>query len=107
LATSIVATVNFLALAVFMRRAISRINGRDITDALLRILAASALMSAAGFTSYYLLSTLALEKTFLVRLIEALVPIAACGIVFLAAAKLFRIGELESVVNALRRKLNR
>src|SRR5690606_20198068 len=46
LATSVVATVNFIALAYYMRRRIKRLNGKDILAALVKIVIASGAMSA-------------------------------------------------------------
>lgn len=107
LATSIVAGVNFLALGYFMRRRIKRINGWDIMSSLVRIIVASAAMSAAAYTAYYLLTNYFGNKALSVRLMEALVPIALGGVVFILAAKLLRIRELEQMYGALTRKLAR
>jgi len=107
LATSIVATVNFLVLSFFMRRKIKRLNGRDIMSSLVRILLASAAMSAAAYGTYYLLSGYFGTKTIVVQLIEAFVPMAFAGATFLVAAKLLRINELERLWASLRTKLSR
>lgn len=107
LATSLVATVNFLALAFFMRRRINRLNGRDVIVSLLKIVIASAAMSAVAYVSYYYLTNYFLDKNFLVRLLEAFVPISLAGIAFLIAAKVLRIGELEKILGAVSRKLGR
>src|SRR5215203_1868850 len=69
LATSLVATVNFLALAYYMRRRIGRLNGGEIFAALVKILIASAAMSAAAFGTYYLLHGYFVEKPLTVRLV--------------------------------------
>ncbi len=105
LATSIVALVTLIALAFFMRRKIKRINGTSILVALGKIIAASVVMSAAGYGTYYLLARQFADKTLLIRLIEAFVPIAVSGVVFLAAAKLLRIGEVQKIVAGVSRKL--
>ena len=94
LATSTVALVNFLALAYFMRRRINRINGRQMLNSFIRIAAASALLSAASYFSYYFLAMRLGVDGFLVRLIEVFVPIAIGGTVFLVAAKFFGVREL-------------
>ncbi|MEQ1765604.1 MAG: murein biosynthesis integral membrane protein MurJ [Pyrinomonadaceae bacterium] len=107
LATSIVATVNFFALAYYMRRRISRLNGRDIMSALVKIVVASAAMSAVAYGAYYYLHAFFVDKTLYIRLVEAFVPIGLAGVIFLIAAKLLRIGELERVLGALNRKLGR
>ena len=107
LATSVVATFNFLVLSYFMRRRIRRLNGKDILSSLIRILIASAAMSAAAYASYYLLTRYFVEKRLFVQLVEALVPIAIGGVVFLIVAKLLRIGELETIYNSIVKKLGR
>jgi len=107
LATSVVASVNFLALSLFMRRRIKRLNGRDIFSSLVRILIASAAMSAVAYGCYYLLTIYFVDKAFTAKLIEAFVPIILGGVTFLAVAKLLHIEELEKVVGLMRRKLGR
>lgn len=107
LATSIVATVNFIALSYYMRRRISRLDGRDILSSLVRIVIASAAMSAAAYSSYRFLTRYFAAKPLSIQFVEAFVPILVGGIVFLLAAKLLRVSELENVVGMLRRKLRR
>jgi len=107
LATSVVASVNFLALSVYMRKRINRLNGRDILSSLVRILIASAAMSAAAYGAYHLLTNYFGAKAFSVRLIEAFVPIVLGGVTFLIVAKLLRIAELEQAIGVLRRKLGK
>lgn len=107
LATSTVALVNFFALTFLMRRRINRINGRGIVSSLVRIVIASAAMSATGYFIYWVLDNYLVDSSFMVRLIEVLVPIAAAGVVFVVAAKLLRIAELEQVVGNISRRLAR
>ena len=107
LATSIVALGNFLALSLLMRRRIKRLNGRDIFTSFVKIIIASAAMSVAAYTSYYYLTNYFGDKSLLIRLAEAFIPIAIGGIVFVIAAKLLRVTELEQIVATLRRKLGR
>ena len=107
LATSIVATFNFIALVYFMKRRIGRLNGRDIAASFVRIVAAAAAMSAVAYGSYYLLTNYFGDKALSVRLIEAFVPIGLAGITFVIAARLLGIKEIEQVLSTLRRKLGR
>lgn len=107
LATSIVALGNFLALSLLMRRRIKRLNGRDIFTSFVKIIIASAAMSAAAYTSYYYLTNYFGDKSLLIRLVEAFIPIAVGGFAFVIVAKLLRVTELEQIVGALRRKLGR
>jgi len=107
LATSCVALFNFFLLAWFMRRKIQRLNGREIVSSFLKIAVASAVMSAVCFASYYYLTNHFAVKTFGVKSIEAFVPIALGGIIFIIVAKLLRIRELEQAFGMVRRKLKR
>ena len=104
LATSTVALVNFFALAWFMKRRIKRLNGRDVLSSFLRIAIASAIMSAVAYFSYQLLINLLGIKSFLNKLIETFIPIAAAGLTFIVAAKLLRIRELEKLFNTFSRR---
>jgi len=104
LATSTVALVNFFALIFLMRRKISRINGREIISAFLKIAVASVLMSAVSYVSYYFLAREFGTEGLMLRLIEAFVPIAIGGVVFVIAAKLLRISEIDRLYNSLSRK---
>lgn len=105
LATSIVSLFSFLALSLLMRRKIKRFDGRDILLTFLKIAAASAIMSLAAYGSYHLLAGQFAVGGFFAKAIGVLAPIFIGGIVFLAAAKLLRIDELEKLIGALRRKM--
>jgi len=107
LATSCVALVNFFALAWLMRRKIKRLNGREIFASFIKIAIASAVMSLVAYASYHYLTNYFVEKRFVIRLIEAFVPIGLAGITFVLAAKILKIGELEKIFNAIARKLGR
>ena len=96
-----------VALTFLMRRRISRINGRDILVSLAKIFVASAAMSAAAYAVYYLLHSTFDGRGFTMRLIETMVPIAVAGVVFVIAAKLLRIDEIEKIYRAFSRKLGR
>jgi putative peptidoglycan lipid II flippase len=107
LATSIVALVNFFALALMMRKRISRLNGNEIISAFLRVAGASAVMSVVCYFSYYFLHRRFGGKSFLFNIVECFVPIALGGIVFLGMAKLLKINEINKIYNAFARKLGR
>src|SRR6476620_2549232 len=107
LATSTVALVNFFALAVFMRKRIERLNGREVLASFLRIAVASAVMSAVCYFSYLLLTNHFVTKTLIIKVIEAFVPIALGGITFLLAAKLLGVSELNRLYASFARKLGR
>jgi putative peptidoglycan lipid II flippase len=104
LATSLVAIVNFAALAIIMRSRIKGINGRSILSGFLKIATASAVMSAVCYFSFHYLDSMYSTRTFSVKLIEVFVPIALGGAAFVIMAKLLRVTELEKLYNALARK---
>lgn len=107
LATSLVALVNFIALVWFMRRKIKRLNGRSIARAFLKIAAASAVMSVACHFSYRFLRAALPVESLTTHMIQALVPIILGGAVFVAAAKMLRVSELEKAFAQISRKLKR
>lgn len=105
LATSTVALVNLFALAVFMKKRIGRLNGREIVSSFARIAAASALMSAVCYFSYHFLNNFFAVRTLVVKMIEAFVPIVLGGITFVVAAKLLGVSELEKLYRTFARRL--
>lgn len=105
LATSTVALVNFFALALFMRKRIKRLNGREVFSSFARIAAASALMSAVCWFSYRVLHGLLAAKSLPIEIVEAFVPIILGGVTFVVAAKMLGVKELERLYNSLARKL--
>lgn len=107
LATSIVALVNFSALAVLMRRRIKRLNGREIFISFLKIAAASMVLSAVCYASYHFLFNRYGVGSFVTKLVEAFVPIVLGGIAFVVAAKILRVAELEQAFGMVKRKLGR
>jgi archaellum biogenesis protein FlaJ (TadC family) len=88
-----------------MRKRLSGIDGREILSAFVKIAIASAVMSAFCYFSYqFLLQKLGFE-TLIFRIIEAFVPIALGGIVFILMAKILHIDEINKIYNAFARKL--
>jgi putative peptidoglycan lipid II flippase len=107
LATSCVALVNFFALVWFMRGKIKRLNGREVFASFMKIAAASAVMSVVAYSSFHFLTAQFPAKTLSIRLLEAFVPIGLAGTAFVVAAKILRVGEMEKLFAALKRKLGR
>ncbi len=107
LSTSCVALVNFLALAFFMRRRIKRLEGRRILSSLIRIIIASAALSAASYAAYVWLFGIFGGQSLVARLIETFVPIVVGGVAFVFAAKLLRVKELEQATRAVAGRLLR
>ncbi len=106
-ATSLIALISFSLLAFMMRRRIKRLEGREILSSFIKIALASAVMSAVCYFSYYFLHQQFGGKNLIAKLIECFIPIGLGGIVFLVAAKLLRINEIDKIYNAFARKLKR
>jgi len=104
LATSVVAIVNFVALALIMRSRIRRLNGRSIITGFAKVAVASAVMSVVCYFSFRFLDASFPTRTFSIKLVEAFVPIILGGICFLLMAKLLRIAELEKLYSAFARR---
>jgi putative peptidoglycan lipid II flippase len=104
LATSTVALVNFFALAFFMRRKIGRLNGREILSGFVRIAAAALIMAAVCYPIYRVLFSALGPRGFVNQAIGALVPVAIGGIVFVLAAKLLGVKELNKLFDIFKRK---
>ena len=107
LATSSVALVNFFALALLMRKRIGGLNGREIGKAFAKIAVASTVLSAVSYFSYRLLNDALGAKTLTVKLVEVFVPILLGGTAFFVVAKILRVGEIDKLFNALKRKFGR
>lgn len=107
LATSLVALVNFFALALILRGRIKRLNGRNIILSFLKIAVASAVMSAAAYGSYKILLGSYGSATLVLKLVEAFIPIAVGAGCFVIVAKLLKVTELEQAWGTVRRKLVR
>jgi putative peptidoglycan lipid II flippase len=104
LATSLVALVNFFALALLMRRRIKRLNGRAIAAAFAKIVAASAVLSVVCYATYRFLFDRYGSSGFSLRAVEAFLPIILGGTAFLVVAKLLRVHELEQLFGMFKRK---
>jgi putative peptidoglycan lipid II flippase len=107
LSTSCVALVNFFVLVYFMRRKIKRLEGRRILSSFIRISLASAALSVTSYVTYTLLVQRLGEQGFRTHVIETFVPIAAGGLVFLVAARLLRVREMNQAVEAVMSRFRR
>jgi len=106
LATSVVALVNFFALALIMRRRIKRLNGRTIVTSFSKIAAACVVLSIVSYFSYHFLLGRYGSTGMTLRAAEAFVPIALGGIAFIAVAKILRVNEMEQLFGMLKRKFS-
>lgn len=98
--TSAVALVNFLLLALLMRRRIHRLEGRRLGRIVLRISAASLLMAVAAWGTSELAATLPLQGLAL-HLTQVLGGIGSAALVFYFACRLLRVAELDETINAI------
>lgn len=105
LSTSCVATLNFAALFLLMRRKMGSIEGRRIGQSLMKIGLAAAIMSAACWWSLGALATRWGGSGFVSAGVTALVPIAVGAMVFLLSCKLLNVNELETITEAIRERL--
>jgi putative peptidoglycan lipid II flippase len=94
LSTSVVALTNFLLLLALMRRKIQRIEIRTLLGALVKIVLATALMSAAAYAADSLVT--------LNRYLDVLIAITVAVIVYGAAGKLLRIDQLGELIGVFR-----
>ena len=98
--TSTVALVNFLLLAVFMRRRLGRLGGRRLAATVLRVAAASCAMAAGAWFASELLSWLPLRGLGL-HLLQVSAALALAAVIFYASCRLLGVEELNDAVNAL------
>ena len=94
LSTSFVALTNFLLLMVFMRRKIQRIEASVLLRSILRITAASAVMSAAVYGTHRFLEPH--------RYLDVAVSIAVALIVFGVSCRLLHVEELAECLQVMR-----
>jgi putative peptidoglycan lipid II flippase len=102
LATSICNIAGTAALVWVFRRLEGRLGGRQIVDAYARTLAASALAGGAAYGVWFGLDE-ALGRELGFQLISVTLGIAVATAVFLGAARILRIRELEALVSLVRR----
>ncbi|MBX3281986.1 MAG: murein biosynthesis integral membrane protein MurJ [Acidobacteria bacterium] len=107
LATSLVALFNFTALAYLLRRKISRLNGRSIASAFIKIALSSAVLSVVCYASYHFILARFGSNGLSMRMIEAFVPIALGGAAFVACAMLLRVHELHQVYGMISKRFKR
>jgi len=107
LGTSLAAGANFAVLAVAWRRRHGALGGPGILRHLLRVLAASALLAVVAWGTEKGLAPLLAPRGVGRQLLLALVPIAAGGLAYLAAAKALGIAELDELLGAVRRRAKR
>jgi len=105
--TGCVATFNFLVLYALMHRQLQRLETRRMSVLLCKVgLAAAALAATCWAAQHWLLAHWAVQS-FLTRLTLLLVTIIAGALVFLGCGAALRIGELQELLDAVRRRAHR
>jgi putative peptidoglycan lipid II flippase len=100
LSTSLVALFGSIVLFDLIRRRVGRLDGRRLSAAFLKISASSALMGAAcALSSRMVQHWIGVSR--LARVADLAISVPVGLLVFLAAAKLFRLPELEAARRAL------
>ena len=102
--TSTVALVNFLLLAIFMRRRIHRLGGRRLGSTILRICAASVPMALVAWSVNELANALPWRGLTL-GMVRVTCAISLATLAFYASCRLLRVEELNEAVGAIGGKL--
>ena len=98
--TSTVALVNFILLALFMRRRIGRLEGSRLGTTLVRICVASIPMAAVAWLVSEFCGSLPLAGIVL-KLVRVSASITLAAIAFYIACRLLRIAELDEAIDAI------
>jgi len=105
--TGCVATVNFLILYVLMRRQLGRLHTRRMTAMLGKVLLAALVLAGVCWAgSHWLLADWA-QQRFLPKLGALLTTIVVAAAAYLGMALLLRIGDVDEIAAAVRRRLRR
>lgn len=104
LGTSLAAIANFLVLVLAWRRLYGGLGGSGLLAQLGKVLAASAVLAAAAWGAEWGLERLLPPGGLGRQLAVGLLPVAAGGLAYFAAARALRIGELDELFSALRRR---
>ena len=97
LTTSVVTTFNFLFYFLYLRRQLGGVDGRTLFSGLGRILAAGVLLGAVCWAGKTWFLQDFLNWSFPARLLGISLVCGCAGIVYLAAAFLFKTPELDAV----------
>ncbi len=98
--TSTVALVNFLLLAVFMRRRLGRLQGRQLGSTALRVCAASGAMALTAWLVSQSFLYMPLHGIAL-RFLRVVCAIGSASLVFYWSCRALRVQELHEAVNAV------
>ena len=98
--TSTVALVNFILLALFMRRRIGRLEGKRLGHTLVRICVASVPMAVVAWLVSEFCASLPLSGIML-KLVNVVASITLATMVFYAGCRMLRIEELDEAIEAV------
>jgi len=104
--TSAVALVNFLLLALFMRRRLGRLEGRHLGATILRICAATIPMAVIAWLANEFASALPLQGLML-NFVRVSTAIVLATLTFYLSCRFLQIEELNEAVNAIGGRLLR
>lgn len=104
LGTSAAATLNFLVLLFMFRKVAGGLNLRGVVGQFARVLAAAVPCGAAAWFVNEQLVALLGDASLVARLIAVGAAVGAGGLVYVALCKLLRVGELEELLGALKRR---
>jgi putative peptidoglycan lipid II flippase len=105
--TACVATTNFLILYALMRRHLGSLHSRAMLKLLLRIAVASTVLGGICWAgAHWLLADWATQR-FWPKLAALVAVIAAAGGAFLMCATALGVGELQDIMDAVKRRLRR
>jgi putative peptidoglycan lipid II flippase len=107
LGTSLSAMANFGVLYVAWRLRFGDLGAQGILRQLGKVLVASTVLAAAAWGAHLLLADRVSGHGLGRQAVRALVPIAAGGLAYLAAARVLRVGEMHELVGAIRRRAER
>jgi putative peptidoglycan lipid II flippase len=104
--TSMVALVNFLLLALFMRRRLGRLRGRHLSGTFIRVGIASLAMASVAWIVTEGLRSLPLQAVSL-HLVQVGASIASAASVFYVSCRLLQVKELDEAIRAIAGKFVR
>jgi putative peptidoglycan lipid II flippase len=107
LGTSLAAIANFAVLGFAWRSRHGGLGGARLAPQLAKVVLASAVLALAAWASLRGLDRLLPPGGLSRQLAVGLAPVLAGGVAYLAAARALRIGELDELLGALRRRARR
>jgi putative peptidoglycan lipid II flippase len=98
--TSAVALVNFLLLALFMRRRLGRLDGRRLAEAVIKISLAAVPMAAVAWSVNELCTLLPLSDIAL-QFTRVAASIVSAAVVFYLICRWLQVAELNEAIDAV------